>query len=197
MKQVIKSKLNWINAQIKTRGFEHVSLGSWCSPVVYLKQNNLRLHAYPFDWIHLSPVTVLTLLQSEFADFLIKDNLVVIRDIQEVTGSGHLFVYDKHHKIFFPHDFYSIDQDFTTVYEKYQRRIKRFLDLLKAQKKIKFVWQSYDDDNPLKELELRSDLDFHNMDAVYPQIYQHICEVYGYSDVDVLISTSNEWGQLK
>jgi Putative papain-like cysteine peptidase (DUF1796) len=49
MKQVIKSKLNWINAQIKTRGVEHVSLRSWCSPVVYLKKNNLRLHAYPFD----------------------------------------------------------------------------------------------------------------------------------------------------
>jgi uncharacterized protein YlbG (UPF0298 family) len=114
-----------------------------------------------------------------------------------LTGSNHLYVYDQHYKIFFPHDFFSIDNDFADVYEKYQRRIRRFYNILEQRKKIEFVWQYYDDDNPLKELESITELKFNNMNAIWPQIYQYIHETYPYKEIDILISSSNEWGKLK
>ena len=73
---MIKRLLDLLKKRHKKREQEHISLGVWCSPAIYLKRSGLRKKAYPFDWIFITPEQVLRLFETNFKDFLNKQNLV-------------------------------------------------------------------------------------------------------------------------
>ena len=53
-----------------------ISLGGQCFTANFLKDNNLKLTSYPFDWIFTTPHIILDMLNDNFEKFLNKDYYV-------------------------------------------------------------------------------------------------------------------------
>jgi hypothetical protein len=125
-----------------------ISLGSCCSPAGALRTLQLRNFALPFDWI-VSQIDMLDkCFEQKFENFH--------KDLHFSTNKRRLIDY---YGFEFPHDYphYNMDIDefqqtklinedqdttitenwqqyYNTVIEKYQRRIQRFLDIMKDTK---------------------------------------------------------------
>jgi hypothetical protein len=121
-----------------------ISLGGWCIPALFLRKFGLREAAYPFDWNLNGPISnVCRILENDFSGFFLKENLYV-------DPSHPCEIVDKGTNIASNHDFPTTDLvsryvvpnflDFhQQVYEKYQRRIKRFNNVCNSDKKVIFV----------------------------------------------------------
>ena len=121
----------------------YISLGSSCSIAYQLQLLNLKKESLPFDWVRTPNISfVLQLIQNNFLGFL--DDLEHIKDenkfpfIEDYDGINDNFdtIIDKNTKIYknkylgFYHDFkdgISLEE----IKEKYDRRIKRFYDIIK------------------------------------------------------------------
>ncbi len=117
----------------------YISLGSSCSVAYQLQKLNLKKESLPFDWIRANDISfVLYLIKNNFNGFL--NNLVHVKDDDKFPyiedGEDFDKVVDKHTKIYkneylgFFHDFKE-NITFEMVKEKYDRRIKRFYDVIK------------------------------------------------------------------
>ena len=120
---------------------EAVSLGYGCQVAWQLKANGIRSLSYPFDWFHTpfnGLVGFITLKGSNFLDV----NQISI--VGPYAGDpGCLQVVDLCYGITSYHDF-SANPPFANYWHiklKYDRRIKRFFDLLKSNKRILFIRQ--------------------------------------------------------
>ena len=76
----MKIKINYI-----------VPLGSQCFSAYYLKNNNLKISSYPFDWIFSNPLIILDMLNDNFEKFLNKDNYV-IKDINSKINRHTIYL---------------------------------------------------------------------------------------------------------
>ncbi len=100
---------------------EIVGLGIDCQIANYLKLNNLRNHAYPFDWI-VTYTGVTDIIKNKFKDFLISVSDNKVQNIYDC-----LFL---HHNL-------------TTDKNMYERRIDRFNSLLISNKRVMFIRASH------------------------------------------------------
>ncbi|GEM_PF-4977896 len=130
----------------------YIPIGIDCSAAHYLRKKQLRKHAFPFDW-NVTPIqSALELIQNNFKDFLVEENLLFLKPtprlLFEENGSD-LKITDelitpvicKKYNMLFPHDF-SKDglMDLPKVQEKYEKRIKRIQNLLKSKQYKCFIF---------------------------------------------------------
>jgi hypothetical protein len=100
------------------------SLGSLCHSASILKRNNLRLVAYPFDWIFSNENIILDCLKNNFSVFLDKDNYINI----SINKCGHKLY---HNSMFNHHNPLCKEDD----YDYFKRCVNRFNELLKKDDK--------------------------------------------------------------
>lgn len=112
---------------IQTDRFEnYISLGYFCEVAKDLERLGLRNQSSPFDWVISFFPDVIDAIDKEFSDFLAFDNLS-----QNIYSRAH-YHEDKYH-IYFFHDFNaykSLASQYGSVKDKYDRRIKRFLNTI-------------------------------------------------------------------
>lgn len=98
-----------------------ISLGSNCRTASALSKYGLRSFSGPFDWcISDFMKGVIPLLESDFEDFLSCENLRISEENDKVFD-------DIKYKIKFNHDVNrSLEEEYESIKEKYQRRIERF-----------------------------------------------------------------------
>lgn len=114
-----------------------IGLGGSCQTAHQLNVNKLKGPTLPFDWVVSPFSSVHALIQNEFADWLDKEHLVLAQD-DEVGW----YIHDQKYRIRFLHDF-PLDPEFVRGYDvarsKYERRIRRLLELLQSDKRVLFV----------------------------------------------------------
>ena len=131
--------------------YEIVPLGVNCSTAHFLRRQNLRKTAYPFDWIVAPISSVADLINDSFFDYFTEKNFVYLPVVQrtlynedgsalEVSETLVTPVICKKYKLLFPHDFpENVSGEFSRVKQKYCRRLERFQSLLNSKKKILFI----------------------------------------------------------
>jgi hypothetical protein len=106
-----------------------VSLGQACDASFQIRRTVGQSASYPFDWLITPFGGIRTLLRSNFTDLL---------DESVLEHENH-YVLNKNHGIKFLHDFHDLPnfrKDLPAVREKYQRRIYRFLELMRGDKRV-------------------------------------------------------------
>lgn len=125
----------------------YIPLGNSCSIAYNLRLLDLRNLAFPFDWVRVTNFNnITTLLENEFEDFLNLDTFEFkeISDKFEVNGNNKSYIYSNNYCTFY-HDFddYIENINIDTFLEKYNRRIKRFLDCIKSKNHLTFIREEY------------------------------------------------------
>lgn len=122
---------------------EVIPLGSTCSIAYQLKRLGLRKSAYPFDWVRINNLALVSkLIDTDFKQFLKRESFkfTEISDQFAVNGRMRSYLYQNNFCRFF-HDFenYINDISFKKFCEKYNRRIDRFYNVIKERKKLLFI----------------------------------------------------------
>ncbi|WP_068471366.1 DUF1796 family putative cysteine peptidase [Candidatus Protochlamydia phocaeensis] len=116
---------------------EAVSLGYSCQVAQQLNDNGIRHQAYPFDWMLSSAEGLILFIHYAGAGFLDLDKIAIE---ERVAGTNILIVADTLYGFRLLHDFYDpFDTFYPIVKQKYERRIARFFNLLRSNKKVLFV----------------------------------------------------------
>jgi hypothetical protein len=117
---------------------ETVSLGSSCQSAWHLEANGLRRWSYPLDWVITPFDSLIAFITHRGVGFLDRDKIAVIEILEGAPSMLH--VSDTTYHIHSIHDFFAPDMpNYEAVKAKYDRRIKRFFDLLESSKRILFV----------------------------------------------------------
>jgi len=123
------------------------SLGDLCLAALQLRKNNLRPFAGPLDWMSSPSLpSVSRLLKSRFIGYMDKSNLTPSGYSTGVDSSEpYICVTDMGYQIVSSHDF-KADKNtlsnlatYPEVRAKFDRRIKKFLDILSTGKRILFI----------------------------------------------------------
>ncbi len=103
-----------------------ISLGWFCGVAASLGKWGVRDFSGPFDWYWSDYKSVIELIDNEFTDFFIRENLVMD------TNRQNAFEDLKYgFKCF--HDIRTnLEDDYPDIYERYQRRAKRFMEALRG-----------------------------------------------------------------
>lgn len=97
-----------------------VSIGKSCLVASGLGKNGFRSFSGPFDWCITTMECVVHYLETDFSDFLLRENLKI------VANNPHMF-YDVITGIIFSHDLDNdLDNEFDNIKIKYKRRIAKF-----------------------------------------------------------------------
>lgn len=127
------------------------SIGTRCFTSLLLRQNNLQVASFPFDWLaYVQYKQALEFLTNNFENFLNKE------DLELYTESFNPFHYNYLNKrtgIMFGHDFpvnEDFDKQFEIVKAKYQKRSSRLLEKIFKSKKVLLVFQSEETTPPRK-----------------------------------------------
>lgn len=121
----------------------YLSLGTTCSIAFNLRLLNIRLKAYPFDWIRIQNLNNLTkIINNSFNDFLNYDTFQFVNESDkfEVNGKMNSYIYKNNYCKFY-HEFdKELDRVmFNKFKEKYKRRVNRFMEVLKSNNQITFI----------------------------------------------------------
>lgn len=122
---------------------EIIPIGSTCSIAYQLKKLGIRKKAFPFDWVRINNLALVTnLIETDFKNFFQKDSFELNEVSNQfiVNGKMKSYIYQNEFCRFF-HDFddYISDRTFKAFCEKYNRRIDRFYSVIKNSKKILFI----------------------------------------------------------
>lgn len=141
----------------KKRNFDLVlSIGHRCFTSLMLRQNNLQVASFPFDWLlNIEYKQSLEFLCNNFENFLNKEDL----KLAENEGNEFHNTYKNiRHNFSLVHDF-PVNVDFDTQFEivkaKYLKRSERLLEKIKKSKNVLFVYSSsnvYPIKKPLEEV---------------------------------------------
>lgn len=106
--------------------FKHfISLGWFCGTAAALSKHGLRNFSGPFDWYFSGFEGVIHILENDFEDFLLKDNLSV------VEGKSKEFQ-DIKYDLRFIHDIKNcFEEEYKSIYMKYARRVRNFRSAIK------------------------------------------------------------------
>ena len=133
---------------------EIISFGFNCNTATALDRIGIRKKSYPLDWVRFVEETSnaelgfcgrIALICAKFKDFINKSNLYVAYDNQDKPQEQHLGVYNNYNGLRYLHDFLkgkTIAESYPEVKAKYDRRIKRFMNLINSGKKICFIFHS-------------------------------------------------------
>jgi len=149
----------------------YISLGSDCSIAYQLQVRNLRHMSFPFDWVKTNNlIDILALLNNNFQFLTDPAYLEIVRESDKFplleenwidASSRNLVLKHKKYNILFPHeikytdDTKIIDQQIFNMCEKYNRRIARFLEILKD-REIKKIFIRITDKKEIPELLLNT-----------------------------------------
>lgn len=127
-----------ILSRLKKQKFQHVvSLGFFCSVAHDLENIGLRDASGPMDWVWSRWDGVYDCITSHFEHFMEKDNM------EQATIDRCIYRDRKNHIIFF-HDFSKykkFDEQYPKIFEKYNRRIKKFYENMKEPTLfIRYIW---------------------------------------------------------
>jgi len=127
---------------MKSRRFDFIcSLGSSCLCATSLRDAGLRLSSGPFDWV-LGPSLKdrVKLIADDFAGWFEREDL-------EFIGNPEKFEHDSYANrrtgYTFPHEFdcgKPLDECYPAVRAKYDRRIARFYERIRASRRVLLVW---------------------------------------------------------
>jgi hypothetical protein len=108
-----------------------IPLGIQCFSAYFLKENNLKLTSYPFDWILSNPNIILDMLNDNFEKFLNKD-YYIYKNINDEKNK---------HSLYLP-DLYMFNHKNPIKYENhlyFQRCIQRFYNVINKPEKKLFI----------------------------------------------------------
>lgn len=131
------------NAGTETQEPLLVSLGSTCEVPFMLRIIEVRKTAFPFDWVNS--------IDGEKLIEILEDGFKYFFDDRFYTINEYGWLIHNYYSFKFPHDgdFKSnYPGSIRTFYEKYSRRIERFLSLNSYQGKVFFFRNSYFDPAP-------------------------------------------------
>jgi hypothetical protein len=135
------------------------SLGPFCHSTNILKQNNLKMCSYPFDWIFSNYNNILHCIKNDFNIFLDKSYYQTISQ----TRCSHSY----YGKDMFRHHNPLIH---VSDYNYYIRCIDRFKVLLKKKRRKLFI-NIIVNNETIDELMIHSIIDFNNKLALYTNNY--------------------------
>ena len=116
--------------------YNYISLGFDCSPAAALRGLNLREFALPFDWVRMKVDILISCIKDDFKNFH-KNLKFNYNKKMLVDNYGFQFLHD--YPLISDGNDTIIDnwQDYyDDVYDKYQRRIERFREIMKSPKPI-------------------------------------------------------------
>ena len=135
------------------------SLGPFCHSTNLLKQNNIKMCSYPFDWIFSNYNNVIHCIKDDFKIFLDKSYYQSITD----KRCSHSY-YGK--DMFRHHNPLMHDND----YKYYVRCVDRFKDLLQSKRDKLFITINVNNDT-IDENIVQNIVDFNNQFAIYTNNY--------------------------
>ena len=102
-----------------------VSMGCACGVARSMEKYGLRQCSGPFDWYVSKFSSLLHFMETDFSDFLNRKNI-------KISSRPNEF-YDEKYDCYFANEItYDFDDEWDSVYNKYQRRIKRFQQITKS-----------------------------------------------------------------
>lgn len=102
-----------------------ISLGWFCGVASSMSRYGLRSHSGPFDWYFSDFKSVLKVIETDFSDFMTKENLTVD------SGDNRVF-YDNKYGFWCNHDIrYDFEQEYDCIHQKYMRRARQFMQDIK------------------------------------------------------------------
>ena len=142
-KKVIKRIVNKQKLQKKSvsNDMNYIPIGEDCYSTIYLKSRKLRKFSTIFDWVVISPKSILELFKNNFKNFLLKDNLKIVRKSKRNFKHVNLEIMETKYNVFIPHHFNNIENDYNMIYNKFQKRIKRLNNLFINEKEVTFVFK--------------------------------------------------------
>lgn len=132
----------------------YIPIGIDCSISHYLRGNNLRNQAFPFDWNVTPTAAALALVKNKFEGFLDLPNLQFLPPTKRLlfeedgihlksTNDIITPVICHRYGILFPHDFSEAGiEDLENVKIKYERRINNMLQLIEEGHNIEFIYHN-------------------------------------------------------
>ena len=128
-----------------------ISLGTSCRPAYHLKMQKIRTEAYPFDWNITPENSLFDILKNDFKDYF-DQNFLEISSIKEKDKFRVIATNLKYKNIFW-HDFTKKEfspEEFKKVKDKYDRRIKRFHNVVNSGENILFIRESINRESAVK-----------------------------------------------
>jgi hypothetical protein len=135
-----------------------ISLGEVCQPALALRERGMRWQSFPFDWLVTPFHSLVGFIAEEGADFLLQRDLVFNARVWDGSEDIHYDgVKETRYGCYLCHDFvYNFKagdiirdtlkrykevnvHNHEVVKQKYDRRIQRFFDVLRSQKKVLFI----------------------------------------------------------
>ncbi|MBE5812501.1 MAG: hypothetical protein E7314_02450 [Clostridiales bacterium] len=102
-----------------------ISLGWFCGTASAMSTLGLRCFSGPFDWCHSNLDSILKIIETDFTDFMLKDNLKIVPD-------QHNYLIDTKYEFYYYHDIKSnLETEYQAIYDKYNRRITKFIEASK------------------------------------------------------------------
>lgn len=103
-----------------------ISLGWFCGTASSMEKHGLRSHSGPFDWYFSEFDSVLKVIETDFSDFMKKENLWF-------NDSNCKVFYDTKYGFHCSHDVvHSFDEEYPLIYQKYMRRVEQFKEDIKS-----------------------------------------------------------------
>jgi hypothetical protein len=143
----------------------YISLGSDCAVAYQLDKYYLRRWSFPFDWIQINNIDDLcNILENGFSNFIDFDFIEIKENPNDVYFNSKKQLSKKKlvhklYKIIFPHEANEEHINVEEIKEKYERRIKRFIDICKDKKIKKIFVRSDKKYNKIKNDKLINSLD--------------------------------------
>lgn len=115
-----------------------INLGGDCQVFYQLSANNMRSRTLPFDYLITPCSSLCRLLENKFRGFLDIINLMLVKNEQ----NHPIHIEETLYKIYMIHDFElnaCFLNNYQSVKDTYERRIKRFLDMINKSKRVLFI----------------------------------------------------------
>lgn len=130
-----------------------LSIGEDCACTAYLRNHNLQMLSYPFDWLTKAAFeTRLELILNDFENFLNLEDLKFLEKTPEMFNDKHCDYYENTRNGFYYFHEFPKDEDpknsFDEVKDKYDRRIKRTYESIQSAERVLFVWLSHSKNTP-------------------------------------------------
>jgi len=115
------------------------SLGEACACASNLSANLLREYSCPLDWVSGTNFEQrIAILLNDFDGYFEKDKLELKQNTKNIPNVPHIYFFNKENGMGFIHDFphetsFNLDIFFSSIKEKYDRRVKRLLNILKTE----------------------------------------------------------------